>query len=373
VRTDADLAHVAGRFGSAGVMRKTGNGTLTLYGPSMKPSGAVSIEGGTVVCRPAPSFDGTYFTIKFWAAAQKNVNNWNGLMFSEFSLYGVNGERVNMGTYSYTQLPAAPTQQYGGDGGIDDATALAEREVAVWMPNHDGYFACRGDASPERMFDGNSADGIHMVYYKADSNVLVFRIPDGSPAIAGLTFTTDDYPERRPLQWSLYGSADGVGTEWTWLASNVTNVEDEAAWNHLVATTPSEARTEYDLSILDRLPAASGDYAPFGDAVVSVANGATLDFSSAQMRISRLKVDCDGTGGAITRFTPSEHGTIDLVSASRVTHATAIPLVVQDMATPSALMTWTVMENGKIAPSLGVRWRANRLYLVRRNSTLILR
>ena len=53
---------------------------------------------------------------------------------------GTAGNRVNEGTYSYTDLPAGPKQKYGGSGGIDDATQLAECEVAVWMPNHDGFF-----------------------------------------------------------------------------------------------------------------------------------------------------------------------------------------------------------------------------------------
>ena len=101
--------------------------------------------------------------------------------------------------------------------------------------------------------------------------------------------------------------------------------------------------------------------ARFGDAEVSVGSGATLDLASAEMSLSKLKVDLDSGAGTITRFTPAEGGTIELTSASRVASGRAIPLAVTEMASPANLKSWTVKVNGAVRSDLGVRWNGGVL------------
>ena len=347
---DGDDICAAGRFGMAGALRKTGGGTITLLGQSAKGSGTVSIDGGSVVCKPAATWPGKYFIINFYGDVHKDTHD--GVAISEFSLYGADGNRVNQGTYSYTPLPAAETQQYGNYGGIDDATQLAECEVAVWMPNHNGFIGANG--SPVNLFDGSPSTSFRFSWYWSDSNKFVFRIPDDAPEAVGFSFTTTDTPNRRPTQWKLWGSVDGE--TWTELANNSTNTSDAVVWAYLTNSTPDTVQTEYSLMPLDKLPAASASYAPFGDAEVSVADGATLDFASAEMTLSRLNVDLDANGGTITRCTPATNGVINLSATSPVASGRAIPLTVTEMASPNNLKSWTVRVNGVERADLGVRW-----------------
>ncbi len=376
VVVDNDTEWVGGRLSVFGDVSKTGSGTLTLYGPSAKTAGSVEIAEGAVVCRPVASFAGTYYILQYYGDADKNPNGWEsdpyyGVSFSEFLLYGVNGERVNRGEYTYNKVPVAATQTQGGDcGGIDDATQLAEREVAVWMPNQNEYFQPRG-TSPATVFDGNIDAGLWNVFYHARWNNIAFRIPDGSPDVAAFSFATDMIPSRRPTQWRLQGSADGVN--WTTLANNATNTDDVAAWTFLTNSTPDTARTEYKLALLDRLPAGSANYAPFGGAEVSVASGATLDFDSAEMKISGLKVDLDAGAGTITRFTPAANGVVDIVSASPVAAGAVLPLTVSQVASPQNFQTWIVKVNGAVNDGKGIRWRNGSLCAVATETTFIVR
>ena len=356
VDMDEDGWCAAGRYGFKGALRKTGDGTLTLFGSCAKASGTVAIEDGTVVCTPAPAWSGKYFIINFYGDVHKDTHD--GVAISEFILYGADGNRVNQGAYSYTPLPAAETQQYGNFGGIDDATQLAQCEVAVWMPNHDGYIGPDSSSSPPYLFDGKLSTHFRFTWFWESSNKFVFRLTYSAPEVVGFSFVTDDHPERRPTQWKLWGSDDGV--TWTALANNATNTGNEATWTWLTNSTPDTVRTEYAIYPLERL-ASSSAYAPFGDAEVSVGSGATLDLASAEMSLSKLKVDLDAGAGTITRFTPAEGGTIELTSTSRVAFGRAIPLAVTEMASPANLKSWTVKVNGAVRSDLGVRWNGGVL------------
>jgi hypothetical protein len=223
-----------------------------------------------VVCTPAPAWSGKYFIINFYGDVHKDTHD--GVALSEFILYGEDGNRVNQGAYSYTPLPAAETQQYGNFGGIDDATQLAQCEVAVWMPNHDGFIGPDSASSPPYLFDGKLSTGFRFTWFWESSNKFVFRLTNSAPEVVGFSFVTDGHPERRPTQWKLWGSDDGVA--WTALANNATNTGNEATWTWLTNSTPDTVRTEYAIYPLDRL-ASSSAYAPFGDAEVSVGSGAT--------------------------------------------------------------------------------------------------
>ena len=367
VDMDEDGSFAAGRYGFSGTLRKTGEGTLTLLGPCAKDSGGISVEGGTMVCKPASTWAGKYFRLKYYGDASKDTHT--GVSFSEFALYGTDGNRVNEGAYSYTDLPAGPKQKYGGSGGIDDATQLAECEVAVWMPNHDGFFQHNSNP-PNNAFDGKRSTTFRNTWYWNDSNQIVFRVTNSAPEVIGFSFTTDDHPERRPTQWKLWGSVDGAA--WTPLADNVTNTDDAVTWTYLTNSTPDTARTEYNIYPLVSL-AASPAYAPFGDVEVSVGSGATLDLESAEMSLSRLKVNLDAGAGTITRFTPAMGGTIDLCSSSPVTVGRTIPLSATEVSSPTNLKSWTVKVNGAVRSDLGVRWNDGVLRVIGGGLQLIFR
>ena len=351
VEVELDETVHSGRYGFAGSLRKTGAGTLTLLGECAKGSGTVSIEEGSVVCHPASVWPGKYFRLQYYGDAAKTSSD--GVAFSEFSLYGTDGNRINMGKYAYTPLNAATSQQYGGFGGIDDASQLAECEVAVWMPDHNGFFNCYDSDAPDRIFDGKLSTYLRNTYYWKQSNILVFRVANGASDAVAFSFTTSKHPSRRPTQWKLEGSLDGIS--WTGLADNATNVADVAVWTWLTNSTPDTAETEYDRMVFDMLPAEKAASAPFGDAEVCVAKGALLDFVSADMTISGLKVDMDAPGGTITRFTPAEGGVIDIVTSSVFSGEAVVPLTVGQVASPENFKTWTVKVNGIGCDNLKIR------------------
>ena len=366
VDMDEDGWCAAGRYGFKGALRKTGDGTLTLLGQSAKGSGTVAIEDGTVVCSPVSTWPGKYFIINFYGDVHKDTHD--GVALSEFILYGADGNRVNQGAYSYTPVPKAETQQWGNYGGIDDATQLAQCEVAVWMPNHDGYIGPSG--SPTNLFDGNLSSSFRFTYYWNESNKFVFRLTNSAPEVVGFSFVTENHPERRPTQWKLWGSEDGVS--FTKLADNYTNTSNAATWTYLTNSTPDTVRTEYAIYPLDWLSSSSA-YAPFGNAEVSVASGATLDFASEEMLLSLLKVDLDDGAGTITRFTPAQGGVIDVSSATKLRNGLVLPLSVGTVAHPENLMSWTVKENGVTREGMGIRLRGGNLVLSASGCLMIFR
>ena len=147
------------------------------------------------------------------------------------------------------------------------------------------------------------------------------------------------------------------------LADNATNTADEATWAFLTNSTPDKANTEYRIQALDKIPVSSA-YAPLGDAEVSVASGAMLEFASDEMLLSHLCVDMDAGGGSITRFTPDENGTINLLSTSKVAAGSMIPLSVSEVTSPENFGSWTVMVNGDVCANMKVRWRNGGLYVI---------
>jgi len=95
---------------------------------------------------------------------------------------------------------------------------------------------------------------------------------------------------------------------------------------------------------------------------VSVASGATLDFASVDMSLSRLAVDMDAGAGTITRFTPSAGGTIDLSTSSPIAGDVIVPLTISSVTSPENFKSWTVKVNGVVRGDLRICWRAGSLY-----------
>lgn len=362
---------VTGTLPAKGDFTKTGSGTLTFVGPCAKTSGSINIAEGSVVCEAAQPFNGKFFRLKYGRAAKKAVDSDDNasLQFSEFSLYGVGGTRINEGGFTYNPILLQSGTYANSYDGIGDATTLDEREVAVWMPEHSGYFMYDTDAtyggSPLAAFDGNTATKLKNTHYWESSSIVVFRMESGSEDALGFTFTTCEYPVRRPTEWTLEGSADG--SAWITLASHVadSSLSDAEKWLWRTNSTPDTVHTEYNGGFpytFDSLAVADG-YAPFGAAAVSVANGATLTLGR-EMTVAALRVDMSvGAGSILAGFTPAENGKLylDNVDGGKISGAVNLPLTVAAVENATNMKSWTVYVNGDPVDGLYVRWEGARL------------
>lgn len=365
LNSDSAVRLVAGTLPAKGDFTKTGSGTLTLVGPCAKTSGSINIAEGSVVCEAAQPFNGKFFRLKYGRAAKRAVDSSDNasLQFSEFSLYGVGGTRINEGGFTYNPVLLQSGAYANTYDGIGDATALDEREVAVWMPEHAGYFMYDTDAtyggSPLAAFDGSMTTKLRNTYYWESSSIVVFRMESGSEDALGFTFTTSDYPVRRPTEWTLEGSVDG--SAWVMLASHVadSSLSDEEKWLWRTNSTPDTAHTEYNGGFpytFDNLSVVDG-YAPFGAAAVSVASGATLTLDT-EMTVAALRVDMSaGAGNIFGGFTPAANGILylDNVVDGKISGAVNLPLTIAEIANAARFKTWTVHVNGEVT-ECRVRW-----------------
>lgn len=353
-----DISVYGGRYADGGTLVKTGSGTLTFKSPCAKSGGSFIVAEGVATVEKSSTFAGKYFRIQYYDAAQGDNS---AIQMSEFSLYGVDGQRINQGDYKYTALDGS-YKKYPCFDGIDDATQLEEEEVAVWGKGDSYYFVYDADKySPKFLFDGDPSTGLRNTYYWKGSNYLVFRIPAEKPDAYGFTFTTGSASKERPLQWKLWGST--TGAKWTELASNFTNTSDATVWAYLTNSTPKSAKTEYNggepypLNLLS----APETYAPFGTAGVGVAADARLELPSVGATLSRLVVDNKtGVGGTISCFTPTEEGvldvTLDVPVGDFVAEKGAVLFSVPQIAEPRRLKKWTIRVNGVTVKGLSLFW-----------------
>ena len=120
-----------------------------------------------------------------------------------------------------------------------------------------------------------------------------------------------------------------------------------------------------------------GDEFPLGaDAVVSVAEGATLSFGAAQMQIAALAVDVDEGLGTIERFTPAEGGTLYVTTSGdpkSLCQEGPVPLfTVGEILQPRQLHGWTVVVNGVPDPLLCVRWKNGQFVLAPKGGLMLI-
>lgn len=368
---DEAMTIFGGRYASAGTFRKLGTGAVTIYAPCERPNGRFEIAEGSVKAMATATYPGRYYRVNYYANVGKDTRA--GVGMSEFSLYGVGGYRINQGTYTYNKI-TDPSKPHGDVDGIDDATVLAEREVN-WWGKGDSYYVSEG-LNPPNVFDGDVGTEVINWYYWDASNTLVFRVPDGTPAAVGFTFTTPWLPSRRPTQWKLWGSENGK--DWVMLANNITNTGDAAVWTYLTNSTPDTAKTEYNGGFPYFLNdvAIPADYAPFGmSTVVAVAKDATLDFEKDTMTLSRLEVDCTAGSGSITRFTPAADGALYLVNVPSNLDLLGcdLPITVGEIGSASNFLTWKVFVDGREDVGLRVRWIGGKLRLTGRGLMLLMR
>jgi hypothetical protein len=145
------------------------------------------------------------------------------------------------------------------------------------------------------------------------------------------------------------------------LASHVadSSLSDEEKWLWRTNSTPDTVHTEYNGGFpytFDNLAVADG-YAPFGDATVSVASGATLTLDT-EMTVTALRVDMSaGAGSILGGFTPAENGILHLdnVVGGKIAGVVNIPLTIAEIVNAARFKTWTVYVNGRVA-DCSVRW-----------------
>lgn len=354
IDASGDVRYVAGTFASDGDVSKSGLGTVFWVGPCAKSGGTVRVREGRLVCSNAPSFSGKFYRLQYKYAAKKagDSNDNGSIQFSEFSLYGTSGKRINEGGFTYNPISGTPTLLYKGYDGISDASLLSEREVAVWMPEHNQYFEYETDStwdgSPLAAFDGNLTTKLRNTHYWESSSIIVFRLEDDAEDSVGFTFTTSDYPVRRPTEWKLEGSMDGLS--WTDLAVREADPSLSATekWLWRTNSTPDTAYAEYNGGFpyaFDSYGEGAG-YAPFGSAAVSVDSGATLELDP-NMTLCALRVDMRGAG-SITGFSAAENGVLHLENAGEIGRGgEPLPLAVSSVANSSNLKTWKVHVDGR--------------------------
>ena len=352
----------------AGDVVKTGAGTTTLLG-TWAVDGAVAVSNGTLRCL-VDGFGGKFFRMTI----TKNNGAAGWTQFAEFYLYDKDGRIIDDGRpYSRAADGSAPA-------------TLGERQVCEQEAYTDYGSERINGAFDNRIFvlSGSTA---HASKFAAKTSptaekpiVFSFRMPANTPRVHGYDFVAanDQNGTRNPVSWTLEGSHDGIA--WCVLDERVdaetpranstidttTGVVTPVFFNH---GTPYGTAGADDPEVDDAFPLGS-------DAIVSVADGATLAFGSSQMRLAALAVDADSTVGRIERFTPAENGTLHVTTSGSVRTLCSqgdLPLFpVGELRLPELLRSWTVAVNGMPAPGLCVRWKDGRIVMARTGSLCIL-
>jgi autotransporter-associated beta strand protein len=322
---------------------KTGNGTLTLHGTNAI-GGSVHVESGTLAVRN-DSYAGKYGRVSIL----KNRYGGSITQISEFSLYGIDGSRVNQGAYTSRADATA-------------ASALGEYESAL------SQNAVTGEKErTEKLFDGNTSTKLCVQDFKPSAEnplQFVFRLPDSVASVTGYSFTTgnDTEGDRNPVSWKIEGSADGV---------NWVTLDERADMD-----TPAANLTEYNGGVPYTLKtlAAVGS-TPFGAASVKVDAGAVLDLGNGAMELSSLIVDAAAGGGTITRFKPARNGTLYIVNLpdGAGSGELEVPLTIGEIADAAALKSWRVIVDGREKNALRLRFRDGKLYLSAGGAVMLVR
>lgn len=354
-----------GGFALPGGIVKDGAGDFTIYADGSADSD-VSVKAGRLICRPL-SYPGKYFKVN--VSQTTTTNNTYHLYNAEFSLFDVDGNRINEHEWTYN---AKPGEGYSNTyGGLADASGLAEWEVALAGVNF--YYNHPEDNGPDKAMDGSTATMFDQLSWW-QNNAFMFRLPASAADVSGFLFTTHATAQNSlPAQWKIYGSMNG--TDWTLLADNSVDWSDENAREAAVNAVPKTTSTDYNNGVpftFDAYEWSSG--APFGTGVVSVAEGATLDLSSSSMQIARLLASSTVQSGTITRFTPSIDGELilDNLPDGFDNADVPLPITVGEIASYENLKTWHVSVGGVVVDGVGVRYRNGSLVLVKsRGFTLI--
>lgn len=345
---------------------KTGGGTNTLLG-AWAVDGNVIVSNGTLRCF-CDGFGGKFFRMTI----TKNNGAVGWTQFAEFYLYDKNGEIIDDGR-PYTRAAVG-----------SDPSTLKEKQ-ACELIQHTDYDPER----IERAFDNAIFIGKTTNASKFDAKmtptvenpiVFYFRMPANTPHVYGYNFVeaNDQNGTRNPVTWKFEGSYDGL--TWYTLDERVDAVTPNKNSTIDLTTgivTPVFFNDGVPYGIVGAGDPDVGDELPLGpDAVISVAEGATLSFGSAQMQIASLAVDVDAGLGMIERFTPAESGTLYVTTSGdpkSLCQDGPVPLfTVGEILQPRRLHAWTVVVNGTPSSLLCVRWKNGQFVLANKGGLLVI-
>lgn len=326
---------------------------------AIAPSGAGWCNGGT----PLPlTWDGSNAPVgevdaKWFRFTVKAVDTTDGTRcLAEFSLYDLQGKRVNIGLsdlgYNASSLTAGSwSRKSKASGTLNGNGSMFDEDPATFFSGYDFQGPTLTDATT------------WMTY--------TMRLADDAPPVASYNFmprylsamgsATDI--GRAPHDWLVEASKDGT----TWFEVDSRSGEDAAALLPTTAKTYCNGGHPIGFtSGCDRWLAPTG-------AVMEVSNGATLSLpTSGANSVAGLAIDLttSGNAGTIANFTPAASGTLYLTSAQRHPQLddAAMPVTFTGISNASNVEGWSVAVNGVPAEEgeYSLRFDANSVLRVTR-------
>lgn len=278
---------------------------------------------------------------RFTVTKRVSEGTADGMEFSEFALYDIHGNRVNLNLENKGNSQPIANLTPGS------FTAVCSG-VGANVPDH--------AESPTRLFDGNTGTkayfwGVRLAQGKKVD--LVMRLADSAAPVAGYCLAagtdiqaSDNVKARNPVSWTLEDSADG--STWRLIAQ-----EDDS---------PLISRTN-KLWANGGMPIAitAGDaYDLPEQATLSVATGATLTLPVVFGEgYTKLAVDCVDAG-TICNFKSATGMSLYLTNLKQcvkdANRRRTLPISFTGKTDLSSLSTWKVYEDGvqKTCYKLGV-------------------
>jgi autotransporter-associated beta strand protein len=314
--------------GNGGVI-KEGAGTQVMYGTNAY-AGATVVREGVLRVQGLQPHRWFRFTVK------RNKANVNVTQYAELALYGVGGQRWNIGL----------TQGAGVD-------ALGPGQFATPA----AYQTGSPSETPDKLFDNAPStkwcpnNNTPNPDTPATWRTVVMRLAEDAPEITAYNLcTANDAPERDPVTWTLEGSADGVG--WTLIDARSDLLPPSTGGSGTGSYVNTGRFLYYNEGVPYGLAARAvsagdaggdADVIPAGSAV-EVRGGATLDVQMAE-GIGALRVDMLDAG-TLTRLIAEPGGALYVVNAGGQTGGLVLPLVVGEVVNRQNLATWAVYIDG---------------------------
>lgn len=257
---------LGGGLTGAGVLEKSGAGTLTVSGVNSSFAGTVKVSGGTLRFAPThltPRYEVYRFVAKKKPSDQK-------LKLAEIALYDAAGNRLNGGLSAVAY--AVATNPSGTVMSMPLGTCSRSGQSDAWS----------GDAN---IFDGDLSTAWYgwVQPYEASWAWLNFYMRPSAASAAPVAYNVASSPDNlyNPITWALQGTMDGV----------VWDTLDEMTEARRAAIFPDTAQTWCNGGVPMSF-FAEGDHAPAGEV------------TAKYVRLSIKAFGTSGTGGtrAISEF-----------------------------------------------------------------------
>jgi len=355
VATPAGLeSFFAGNVSGMGGLIKTGPGTQVLFGTNTY-TGATVVQQGTLQIQGVVPFRWFRFTVK------KNRTNVNVLQFSEFALYGADGQRQNAGLVAGASVAELAPGQF------------ATPQV---------YPLGSTGESADKLFDQATStkwcltQNIPVVDDPATHRIVVMRLPEDAPEIVSYNLcTANDAPERDPVTWTLEGSVDG--SEWVVIDARVDVVPPSTGGTGTGVNVNTGRFLYYNSGEaygLAQRAVGTGDSGDGSDVIpaaspLEIREGATLDVSVLES-IGTLRVDML-SAGTLTKLIAEPNGTLYIVNAGGQSSGLVLPLTIGSLEGGAHLGSWTVYVDGVRQNGVALGMSADGYLMLRAKGTLI--